>query len=160
MRLLDARRKVSLVTAGKSLPAKDVEPRQDQLLANHAIPCLTWIKDTHSQSHEPSVCKGLNSLPRCVIPWWEQMQHIWYVTFQVPRRGILPRKRNPRETRTFATETEAKNFARTKLDEGLMVHAGTINPHSPKAIIPPGGILRWLEGAQEENADPAGAKSE
>jgi hypothetical protein len=44
------------------------------------------------------------------------------------------------ETRTFATEIEAKQFARVKLDEGLAVYAGTINPHLPKRIIPSGGI--------------------
>jgi hypothetical protein len=30
-------------------------------------------------------------------------------------------------TKTFETETEAKNFARIKFEEGLIVTAGTIN---------------------------------
>lgn len=82
----------------------------------------------------------------------------WYVTFEVQRRGILPRLRSPRETKTFATEEEAKLFARQKLDEGLAVFAGTINPHVPKRIIPSPRIQAWLAGEQE-SASPAGAKN-
>ena len=73
----------------------------------------------------------------------------WYVTFEVQRRGILPKQRSPRETRTFATEDEAKLFARAKLDEGLAVFAGTINPHVPKRVIPASGIQAWLAERQE-----------
>ena len=61
-----------------------------------------------------------------------QTTPIWYVTFEVRKRGILPKQRSPREARTFVTEAEAKAFARSKLDEGLTVYAGTINPHTPK----------------------------
>ena len=60
----------------------------------------------------------------------------WYVTFEVRGRGILPKPRSPRETRTFVTEAEAKIFARSKLAEGLVVFAGTINPHTPKRVVP------------------------
>ena len=38
-------------------------------------------------------------------------------------------------TRTFETVTEAKNFAQTKLDEGLTVFAGTLNPCRDKSFI-------------------------
>ena len=68
----------------------------------------------------------------------------WYVTFEVRKRGILPKQRSPRETKTFATEAEAKNFARSKLEEGLSVFAGTINPHSPKRVVPSSQIYAWL----------------
>jgi len=68
----------------------------------------------------------------------------WYVTFEVRRRGLFPKPRSPRETKTFATEAEAKLFARQKLDEGLAVIAGTINPHSPKQLIPSNRIHAWL----------------
>jgi hypothetical protein len=68
----------------------------------------------------------------------------WYVTFESRRRGLFPKPRSPRETKTFATEAEAKIFARAKLDEGLVVFAGTINPHSPKQIISSKHVLRWL----------------
>jgi hypothetical protein len=54
---------------------------------------------------------------------------------------------------TFETEAEAKSFARTKLNEGLSVHAGTINPHLPRRIIPSKGIPSWIEVGQEQKFD-------
>ncbi|MCC8944041.1 MULTISPECIES: hypothetical protein [unclassified Bradyrhizobium] len=73
------------------------------------------------------------------------MSAIWYVTYEIRRRGLLARRaRSPRETRTFATESEAKAFARSKLDEGLVVFAGTINPHLPRQLIPSQNIADWL----------------
>jgi hypothetical protein len=56
------------------------------------------------------------------------MRATWYVTFEVDKRGMLPKRRSPRGTETFATEAEAKRFARSKFDEGLIVFAGTLNP--------------------------------
>lgn len=81
------------------------------------------------------------------------MKHTWYVTFEVPRGAALVRRRSPRSTRTFETEAEAKNFARMKLDDGLVITAGTINPHFPRRAIPSCDILSWLE---QESADPEG----
>jgi hypothetical protein len=71
----------------------------------------------------------------------------WFVTFEIRKRGLLAEKeRSARETRTFATEAEAKTFARAKLEEGLMVFAGTIiNPRFPKRLIPPHDIANWIE---------------
>jgi hypothetical protein len=80
------------------------------------------------------------------------MNPTWYVTFEVQQRGILPRQRSPRETKTFATEQEAKLFARAKRDEGLAVFAGTINPHLPKRLIPSSGINAWLADDQDSAA--------
>ena len=79
-----------------------------------------------------------------------QTTPIWYVTFEVRKRGILPKQRSPRETRTFVTEAEAKAFARSKLDEGLTVYAGTINPHTPKRldISTPGSLVNRLATSQ------------
>jgi len=69
----------------------------------------------------------------------------WFVTFEIRKRGLLHKKeRSPRETRTFATEAEAKIFAQTKLEEGLVIFAGTINPHSPKRLILSRDIAGWL----------------
>lgn len=82
------------------------------------------------------------------------MNPTWYVTVEVQRRGILPRQRSPRETKTFATEHEAKLFARAKRDEGLSVFAGTINPHLPKRLIPSSGINAWLADDQDSAAAP------
>jgi hypothetical protein len=89
------------------------------------------------------------------------MPYIWYVTFEVQKRGLLPRRRSPRTTRTFETETEAKDFARVKFNEGLIVYAGTINPYSPKQLIPSSSIPSWIEHAEErETAEPDGAQEQ
>lgn len=72
------------------------------------------------------------------------MTATWYVTFEIRTRGILPRSRSPRETRTFDNEVEAKVFARTKLEEGVALFAGTINPYTPKRLIPAARIHAWL----------------
>jgi hypothetical protein len=84
----------------------------------------------------------------------------WYVTFEVQQRGILPRQRRPRETKTFATEHEAKMFARVKLEEGLAVFAGTINPHLPRRVIPAPGINAWLADEQDSAPAPGTANTE
>lgn len=83
------------------------------------------------------------------------MPFAWYVTFEVHKRGTLQRRRSPRETKTFATEKEAREFARAKFDEGLIVHAGTLNPHLPRRTIPSSDVPGWLEDQREE--DPADA---
>ena len=85
---------------------------------------------------------------------------IWYVTFEVRQRGVLPKQRSPRETRTFATEAEAKIFARAKLDEGLVVYAGTINPHTPKRLVPSSQIDSWLIDAPSNDEATYGEKKE
>ncbi|HTO67090.1 MAG TPA: hypothetical protein VMM15_38225 [Bradyrhizobium sp.] len=74
------------------------------------------------------------------------MPHTWYVTFEMHKRGLLPKRRSHRMTRSFETEPEAKDFARARLDEGLVVFAGTLNPFLPKQLIPSSGIPQWLEG--------------
>ena len=83
-----------------------------------------------------------------------QTTPIWYVTFEVRKRGILPKQRSPRETNTFATEADAKAFARSKLEEGLTVFAGTINPYVPKRLIPSAEILAWLTDEQDNSQPP------
>ncbi|AWL94812.1 hypothetical protein WKW75_28535 [Bradyrhizobium ottawaense] len=80
------------------------------------------------------------------------MTPTWYVTFEIRKRGTLPKQRSPRETRTFTTEAEAKAFARAKLDEGLAIFAGTINPHLPRRLIPTSGITAWLAEEQDSAA--------
>jgi hypothetical protein len=73
------------------------------------------------------------------------MNHTWYVTFEVPRSGTLVQRRNPRLSKTFETEAEARQFARTKFDAGLIVTAGTIIPHLPRRAIPSEEIPAWLK---------------
>lgn len=88
------------------------------------------------------------------------MTPIWYVTFEVRKRGTLPKQRSPRETRTFATEAEAKAFAREKLDAGLAVFAGTINPHTPRQLIPSSRIQAWLVDERWDAEPHAGPDAE
>ena len=78
------------------------------------------------------------------------MQPTWYVTYEVHKRGILPKRRSPRLTTTFETEAEAKDFARAKLQEGLIVFAGTINPHVPRQLVSSHNIAAWLADEQQE----------
>lgn len=83
-------------------------------------------------------------------------KHTWYVTFEVPWRGTAVRSRRSRSTQTFMTETEAKDFARAKFDDGLVVTAGTIIPHLPRRAIPSGSISSWLgEGREQDSGDAA-----
>jgi hypothetical protein len=49
----------------------------------------------------------------------------------------------------FETETEAKAFARTKLDDGLIVYAGTVAPSPSRRLVPSTCVLAWVEGPQE-----------
>ena len=81
------------------------------------------------------------------------MPATWYVTFELRKRALLSgRRRNPRATRRFATEAEARSFARAKLDEGLVVFAGTINPQFPKQLVTSAEIPEWVEADLTENA--------
>ncbi|MBR0716223.1 hypothetical protein [Bradyrhizobium liaoningense] len=81
------------------------------------------------------------------------MTPAWYVTFESRPRSLRERRRSPRETRTFATEDEAKNFARSKVGDGLIVFAGTINPHLPRRHIPSSHLHLWLSEGHEDAAE-------
>jgi len=84
-----------------------------------------------------------------------EMPDVWYVTFEVHKRGTLQERRSPRATKTFETEREAREFARTKFNDGLIVHAGTLNPHLPRRTIPSNDVPGWLGDPDRE--EPAGA---
>ncbi|MHC2291681.1 hypothetical protein [Bradyrhizobium barranii] len=86
------------------------------------------------------------------------MSQTWYVTFEVHKRGTLPKRRNPRETRTFESEADARNFAREKFNEGLIVFAGTLNPFLPRRLIPSSEIPSWIEQGQGEEVVSQEAK--
>ena len=72
----------------------------------------------------------------------------------------MVRRRSPRSTRTFETETEAKDFARTKFNDGLVVTAGTIVPHLPRQAIPSRSIPAWLGIGQEQETEDRRGTSE
>ena len=83
--------------------------------------------------------------------------HTWYVTTEIPWKGATVRSRRSRTTVTFDTEMDAKDFARVKVDAGLVVNAGTIIPHSPRRAIASGNIPSWLEeGREQDNGDLGG----
>lgn len=82
------------------------------------------------------------------------MNPTWYVTFEIRKSGTLLKQRSPRETRTFATEDEAKQFARGKFDEGLAVFAGTINPQLPRRLILASDIQAWLSDDRDSTSAP------
>ena len=72
------------------------------------------------------------------------MSHYWYVAFRQPNEvpGVYVRN-----SKTFVTETEAKKFARERLEEGCDVSAGTINPFRPKKTVGLAQIASWLEAS-------------
>jgi hypothetical protein len=78
------------------------------------------------------------------------MTYTWYVTFEVHKRGTMPKRRSPRATKMFETEEEAKVFARAKFNEGLIVYAGTIIPYKPRRTIPSSDIPAWLDDEREQ----------
>jgi len=74
----------------------------------------------------------------------EGTNRTWYVSFEISRTESTRGKGGTRNTVTFPNESEAREFARRKFDEGLNVTAGTINPHLPKRTIASTQIHRWL----------------
>jgi len=88
---------------------------------------------------------------------YRMKNHTWYVSFEKPWRSLAVRRRRSRTTVTFDTEMEAKDFARAKFEEGLVVTAGTIIPYSPRRAIASGNIPSWLEeGPEQDNGDLGG----
>jgi hypothetical protein len=73
----------------------------------------------------------------------------WYVAYEVPKGVMRGGRRIPRATEMFEDESQAKEFARQKTSEGLLVNAGTLNPHVPKRAIASSDIERWIEEARE-----------
>jgi len=70
------------------------------------------------------------------------MKLTWYVVFAVPKTA---KRRARRVTETFENESQAREFARQKTAEGLLVNAGTINPHLPKRAIASTDIQQWIK---------------
>ena len=75
----------------------------------------------------------------------------WYVSFELSKskRKAAATRRFPRLSETFLTEDEAKAFAFEKCNQGLIVSAGTLNPHLPRRTIPTAVIHRWIEDVSE-----------
>jgi hypothetical protein len=57
--------------------------------------------------------------------------------------SVAPR---PRETKSFPTEIEAKQFAIAMLSKGRKVTAGTLSPHQPiRRTVTASEINQWIE---------------
>jgi hypothetical protein len=70
----------------------------------------------------------------------------WYVSYVAS--GDLSGNRVHRATRTFADEHKAREFAKARFDVGdKTMIAGTINPVTPKRVIPSSAIPDWLDEA-------------
>ena len=73
---------------------------------------------------------------------------IWYVSY---RSNISPARENGerrfvRATRRFKTEADARQFAEEIIEDGWSAIAGTLNPYSPKKLVPSTKILDWIAG--------------
>jgi hypothetical protein len=79
----------------------------------------------------------------------------WFVSVETPRHWRIGSKRgHARQTITFPTESEAKQFAKAMLSDGMKMMAGTLHPHQPmRRIIGSYEINRWIE--EQESNDPA-----
>ncbi|HSY28759.1 MAG TPA: hypothetical protein VK832_14720 [Burkholderiaceae bacterium] len=79
----------------------------------------------------------------------------WFVSVESPKLRRFTT--HARQTKTFATEREAKQFAKAMLSDGIKMMAGTLQPHQPmRRIIGSSEINQWIE--EEESDDPALAK--
>jgi hypothetical protein len=66
----------------------------------------------------------------------------WFVSVDTPKHKG-PVSSRTRQAKTFPTESEAKQFAKAKLAEGMKVTAGT---HQPiRRIVTASDINQWIE---------------
>jgi hypothetical protein len=75
----------------------------------------------------------------------------WYVSILVP--GSEKTGHYPRRSVTFASESEAKKFAASKIAAGSEVSAGTLNPIAPKRAIKSSEIEKWLSEKINSSGD-------
>jgi hypothetical protein len=69
---------------------------------------------------------------------------VWFVSYIAPdMSGAAPRP--ARRTKTFASEAEAKQFAKSRAEAGdKTVIAGTVNPTVPRRVISSTSMSEWL----------------
>jgi len=115
---------------------------------NAAVAALTSLNEPVA---EPSRQNHRNVGKGCYPVVIKKIRNIWYVSIYLPdhqKTGHYSRR-----SETFASESEAKQFAAAKIAAGSEVSAGTLNPVSPKRIVRPPEIEKWL--SEKTNA-PAG----
>jgi hypothetical protein len=75
------------------------------------------------------------------------MNH-WFVSVDTPKQQgpVSSRAPSARQTKSFPTENEAKQFAKVMLAEGMKATAGTLSPHKPiRRTITASEIHQWIE---------------
>jgi hypothetical protein len=78
----------------------------------------------------------------------------WFVSFELPKsKKRAAARRSLRLSETFLTEVQAKAFACEKCNQGLVVNAGTLNPHLPRRMISSAVIHRWIDDVSEHDRD-------
>ncbi len=75
----------------------------------------------------------------------------WYVSYTA--QSDRSTRRFARVTKTFDIEEHAKLFAKEIATNGLRLTAGTINPHSPKNVIPTTEVAAWMETARSKEVE-------
>jgi hypothetical protein len=77
----------------------------------------------------------------------------WYVSVERPSqwRPKSSRAPSPRQSKSFPTEIEAKQFAKAMFSEGLKVMAGTMNPHLPRRLVVASEIEQWIEEVEQSH---------
>jgi len=80
----------------------------------------------------------------------KNVPNTWYVVISTPHREKTGH--DTRRSRTFASESDAKRFAAARIEQGVELSAGTLNPVTPKRVIGPSQIDGWLS---EPASDPA-----
>jgi hypothetical protein len=108
------------------------------------VPGSTWIPAVQIQTE--FVARIGHAGPTQSVDMPKRPKKIWYVSFDPD-----PKRRRFRSAQSFASESDAKQFAREALASGKVVYAGTINPHEPRRFIPPEKIEAWLNGRHEHN---------
>jgi hypothetical protein len=76
----------------------------------------------------------------------KRIKNIWFVSFQNIR---IEEHDHSRMTKTFANESDAKQFARSKNGMTDKIYAGTINPYQPKRTITSAQIIDWLKEVRD-----------
>jgi hypothetical protein len=76
----------------------------------------------------------------------------WFVSVEAPKQWRLKSSASTRQTKTFPTESEAKQFAKALLSKGMKILAGTLQPHQPtRRVIGPLEINQWIEEEEKDN---------
>src|ERR1019366_778357 len=83
-----------------------------------------------------------------IVAKYTKITNRWFVSVKGPSewRPKSSRAPSPRQTKSFSTESDAKQFAKAMLSDGFAVTAGTLNPHqSRRRIITASKIDQWIE---------------